>query len=62
MQVTKYIIGFLIFWFINLIISAVWFAIEVWRYNKQDKKDGMKNDKRIDAKERGRQIAPRNEK
>ena len=62
MHIGKYVIGFLIFWFINLVISAVWFIKEFHRYNKQDKKDGIKNDKRIIVKKRGRQIAPRNEK
>lgn len=58
----KVLIAFLCYLFLGVIISAIWFLIKLYRYDSQDKKDGIKNDKRIIAKKRGRQAAPRNEK
>lgn len=46
MQIGKYVIGFLIFWFINLVISAVWFAVELKRYDRQDKREVIKDDEK----------------
>ncbi len=58
----KVLIAFLCYLFLGVIISAVWFLKEIHRYNKQDKKDGISNDKRTIIKKRGRQASPRNEK
>lgn len=61
-SVMKYLIAFLILWVGGLVVSAVWFAIEFKRYDRQDKQNGGKRNERTVTEKRGRQIAPRNEK